>query len=223
MNASRYFPEYSDGTMNAVLEFVKKATQSFDESHGFDHAHNVAMRCADIMYNDPHVYAYIEAYPDLSTIIMICAYLHDVRDHKYESISVSETELYDFIRSIAEPYFEPIVQIIHDVSYSKEVKGLTLESALHEPFEIALIVVRDADRIEAIGYKGVERCFLYTKESGGIVPDDAIKHIHEKLIRLLPMNYIKSLRGREIALPLHREMCAYLRDMGETIPEDLIL
>ncbi len=32
MNASRYFPEYSDGTMGAVLKFVKKATQSFDES-----------------------------------------------------------------------------------------------------------------------------------------------------------------------------------------------
>ncbi len=198
-----------------VYEFVKLHTAHFDESHGLDHALAVVENCMKIMDKDPEIIEKLQLYPNLRILIVYGAYLHDVRDHKYGDMCVSETIFNDFIKEMLPDDYENLLRIIQYVSFSKESKGLT--PILAEPYQTALTVIRDADRIEAIGYSGVRRCLTYTKEKGGS-NEDAIHHIQDKLIKLLPMNYIKTSYGKRMALPRHREMIRFLSYHKRVVP-----
>ena len=207
-------------TITYVNDFVKLHTAHFDESHGFDHALAVVENCITIMKNDTEIIEKLQLYPNLQTLIVYGAYLHDVRDHKYGDMCVSETIFNDFVNTIIPDDAENLLRIIQYVSFSKESKGLT--PTLAEPYQTALTVIRDADRIEAIGYSGVRRCLTYTKEKGGST-EDAIYHIQDKLIKLLPMNYIKTKVGRSIALPKHRQMVRFLSYHHRVVPTTVLM
>lgn len=203
-----------------VYEFVKRHTAHFDDSHGLDHALDVVQNATTIMDSDEEIIEKLKLYPNLRILIIYGAYLHDVCDHKYADKCVSTTIFNDFVKEILPDDAENLLRIIEYVSFSKESKGLT--PTLPEPYQTALTVIRDADRIEAIGYSGVRRCLTYTKEKGGST-EDAIYHIQDKLIKLLPMNYIKTNVGRTMALPRHREMLRFLSYHHRTIPIELII
>lgn len=192
-----------------VYEFVKLHTAHFDASHGLDHALAVVDNCMKIMENDHEIVEKLTLYPNLRILIVYGAYLHDVRDHKYGDMCVSEAVFNDFVKEVIPDDYENLLRIIDYISYSKECKGLT--PILPEPYQTALTVIRDADRIEAIGYTGIQRCVIYTMEKGGN-KEDVIQHIQDKLIKLLPMDYIRTNYGKKMALPLHQEMVQYLSD-----------
>lgn len=203
-----------------VYEFVKLHTAHFDESHGLDHALAVVQNAITIMDSDAEIIEKLKLYPNLRILIIYGAYLHDVCDHKYGDMCVSETIFNDFVQEMIHDDAENLLRIIQYVSFSKESKGLT--PLLAEPYQTALTVIRDADRIEAIGYSGVRRCLTYTKEKGGS-NEDAIYHIQDKLIKLLPMNYIKTKVGRAMALPKHRQMVRYLSYYHRAVPTTLLV
>ena len=203
-----------------VYEFVQHHTAHFDESHGLDHALAVVENCLKIMENDDDIIEKAQIYPNLRILIVYGAYLHDVRDHKYGDKCVSEEIFNDFVKEVLPSDYENLLRIIQYVSFSKESKGLT--PTLAEPYQTALTVIRDADRIEAIGYSGVRRCLTYTKEKGGST-EDAIDHIQDKLIKLLPMDYIKTKYGKRMALPRHREMVRFLSYHKRAVPTVVLL
>lgn len=83
-------------------------------------------------------------------------------------------------------------------------------------------IVSDADKIEAIGRRGVERCWQYSEElwdkklqADGIEDNEeaktkwikarVVEHYHEKL-KLLGTEYIKTKSGKELASQLNKEM-----------------
>jgi uncharacterized protein len=71
-------------------------------------------------------------------------------------------------------------------------------------------IVSDADKIDALGKIGIERCFQYSKATNSDLSDEdyiknVIKHCDEKLLLLLP-KYIKTEIGKMIAKPLHDEI-----------------
>lgn len=79
-------------------------------------------------------------------------------------------------------------------------------------------VVSDADKIEAIGLIGLQRCMQYSAEvlhkkgfSRDITPDrlisDLITHGHEKLFLLMD-EYIMTAAGKALAKPSHDVMMA---------------
>ena len=74
-----------------------------------------------------------------------------------------------------------------------------------------MTAVSDADRLEALGQVGLERCIEFTKARNGIVPDDVVTHCHEKLLRLLPENFIKTQLGKSMAVPLHDVIVDYVK------------
>lgn len=186
---------------NVLIDFVKKSTQHFDESHNYDHAICVTNTAHKIMKS-------IKGNNYNSNLLTHIAMLHDVRDHKYEN-SISENELEEFIKkNMGSEYLAIILLIINNISFSKEESG-KLET-IPEQFLDYLQCVSDADKLEALGKKGIERCKIYTISRGRKVPDDVIKHCHEKLLRLLPEGFIKTKLGRELAEPLHHEIVNYV-------------
>jgi uncharacterized protein len=186
-------PEY-------LITFVTESTKIFDDSHNMIHAQAVTKTTHEIMqsFNAPY---------DEHFVTMI-AMLHDVCDHKYPE-SIKRSDLSDFIKlHMPDEQAKYADLIIDNVSYSKESKGL--REILPEPYNTYLTALTDADRLEAIGKIGIKRCETFTREHGGKVPEDVIKHCHEKLLRLLPDGFIKTPYARKLAEPLHQEIVDYV-------------
>jgi uncharacterized protein len=168
-----------------VLEFVKKETQIFDESHNWKHALCVARNATRIL-NNKHV--------------LYLALLHDVCDHKYPN-SIPRKELSHFIQ-VNIPKYKEIDELIELISFSKQKKD-----DISNPI---LDAVRDGDRLEAIGEIGIKRCKHFTLSRGGKVPEDVIIHCYEKLLRILPERYIVTHIGRDLAIPKHNTIVKYV-------------
>lgn len=192
----KYLNEYY---FDVVLDFIKKNTLHFDESHNYKHALLVYNNAKKIMdsFNRPYD----------ADILIFAALLHDVCDHKYYN-SISSNELHSFIYHHIPNKADIIIKIIDNVSYSKEVSDK--KEVLEYPYDQLLDAISDADKIEALGKTGIKRCKIFTKMKGGRIPEDVIVHCREKLLRLYPENFIKTKLGREIALPLHNYVVDYV-------------
>jgi HD superfamily phosphodiesterase len=144
-------------------------------------------------------------------VVIAAALLHDVCDHKYAAESIPRAELDEFVRREFDAWTAGrILWVIDNVSYSKEASGRSAKPDT-ELDRLHLSIVCDADRLEALGEAGLRRCEEYVRRIGGSVPDDVVRHCHEKLLRLYPGFFIRTWTGRAIARPLHRAVEEYVR------------
>lgn len=186
--------------------FVKKTMENFDKSHDYEHANSVLLHSL-VIANHLDISKDLPRDFDIE-LLSFAALLHDVCDHKYSDHSISEEKLFNFIKEhLGESKAKRILNIINNISYSKEAKGLRENLGSDN---IYLDIISDADRLEAIGNIGIKRCEEFTLARGGKVPEDVIKHCHDKLLRLLPEGYIKTKPGKEMALPRHQTILNYV-------------
>ncbi len=89
-------------------------------------------------------------------LLITSALLHDVCDHKYPE-SIPRAELDEFIfKQVGEEKAKDVNFLIDNVSFSKEDKirkgaAPSVEVKVPDHLKIYLDVLRDADRLEAIG------------------------------------------------------------------------
>lgn len=199
-----------------LLCFVAWNTRHFDDSHNWRHASIVADVAMQICKMDEDVQALFKSKPELYRVILATAWLHDVCDHKYPQ-SISKEKLYAFIHTVmpSVTHAEWVITLINNISYSKQAKGLC--DKLPAEYQLALDVVRDADRYEAIGKeRGLLRCRQYTVETNKGLSDSEItrlvyEHCVEKLEILLPKRYICTKAGRRISMPRHAEIVHFMQ------------
>jgi uncharacterized protein len=204
-----------------LSDFVKFSTAKLDESHDYFHMLKVVLNTLDIIEND---YTNHENYYELKKLALIVAWLHDVRDHKYLELSISESLFKLKIQELSklylnDEYANQIILIIDNISFSKENKK-KLDDTLFSPLSYTVLkIVADADRLEAIGQIGIERCTKYGTDKLKIDPKEVIYHViyhaYEKLLRLYPENFIKTERGKFLAKPLHQEMVDYVKSNSD--------
>lgn len=189
-----------------TLDFVKIHTKSFDASHNWEHAQSV--------YNNMLVI--VEDIKSLKIrldfdILILCALLHDVLDHKYVNPSLSRGDLESFVTFQSnQETCERVMSIIDNVSYSLERDG---KRKRLERDEIYLNIIGDADRLEAIGLDGIRRCEIYTKSKGGN-QSDVIQHCHDKLLKLYPDGYFKTQIGKTLAKVKHEEIVNWISNLN---------
>ncbi len=186
-----------------LLDFVALHTGDFDESHNLLHAMSVYHNALDIVKHD-----YKHRGLDEKVLMYACL-LHDVCDHKYEH-SVTKEERNKFIEEqlVLPERAQCVIDVIENISYSQEVKGL--RKTLPYPQRFYQDIVSDADKLEALGQVGLDRCIAFTLARGGQVPQEVVEHCHEKLLKLKD-NFIRTMRGKELAEPLHRVIEEYCR------------
>jgi hypothetical protein len=208
--------------LNTILQFVVTSTKIFDESHNHEHAIavlNNAIRIAQIDYPTYKSHEFGQA-------LALTALCHDVCDHKYP-MSISHDELEKFIASLATlSDKDQIMTVIQYTSFSKEDSRRKQATAnntlipqvpgLNPLYLIILRILQDADRIEAIGQTGIERCRAFTKAQKPHLTDttlntEVIKHCHDKLLRLYNENFIATNEGRRIALPHHQYILHFVK------------
>lgn len=192
--------------------FVKTTCKGRDDTHGFKHMKKVAENAIKI---------YEEEYTSQSDAslyrkdILIVAYLHDVCDHKYDRDGTLKNKVKQFLKDeldLTSGLCEWYLDIIDRISYSREVKfgSSKWESELTSYGVEIRNIVSDADKLEAIGKVGIDRCREFILEKYPDLSKDEVnkkilEHAEEKLL-LIKDKFIRTNAGKRLAEPLHEEM-----------------
>lgn len=199
---------------NLLSDFVKDTCKGRSDTHGHAHMKAVAETSAYILFVD-----FFDKDGSMMLDTITAAWLHDIADHKYDHDGTLEQRLDEFGTANIPNYTE-IKQVIKYVSYSTEHQAiaagtpLDFKQILGYYYSQIRDIVSDADKLESIGIKGMERSFAYNKEQNPTFTDlqviaEVRKIYHEKLIKLAPQ-FIKTPTARTIALKEDREMQEWL-------------
>lgn len=211
------------------VEYARQTLSSRGESHGVDHALAVHSNCQRIWFDQDEQAEFQEQFhpsppPVLQRLvkenqlftpwffISVSALLHDVCDHKYGASNEAVDDLHIFVKDLCHENNvaqKVVLDIIDNVSFSKEKKG-RMDLTLSADVMALRNVVSDADKLEAIGKVGLERCIAYKKE---LCPDDSednitrdvARHCDEKLLLLLP-KYFRTNGGKALGKEPHEFM-----------------
>lgn len=197
-----------------TINFVKKTLANAEAGHDWFHIERVYKTAQHI--NET------EKADDL--IVALAALLHDIADSKFNGgdEEIGPQKAGDFLESIGVE-----ANIINEVRLI--IKNLSYKASLGkiDYFSKELIVVQDADRLDAIGAIGIARAFTYggfknrvlydpeikvnlqmTKEEYKNTTAPTINHFYEKL--LLLKDLMKTETGKKMAQQRHDFMLAYL-------------
>ncbi|MCG7343076.1 HD domain-containing protein [Sporosarcina sp. ACRSL] len=196
-----------------VTERVIEIYRQFDASHDFNHILRVMKNAEDIARTLPEA--------NLS-IIRLAVLLHDIDDPKYNSVSnVSARELLH-TAGVEDELAIQVLETINSVSFNggNEEEIVSIEGA----------IVRDADRLDAIGAIGIARTFAFGGARGRKLYDTdeiargkmseeeyrskdtaSVTHFYEKL--LLLKNLMVTEEGKRLAEERHAFMISFLEQL----------
>ncbi|MCZ8532451.1 HD domain-containing protein [Psychrobacillus psychrodurans] len=200
---------------------VKEVYRHFDASHDFQHIERVRKNAFDIA--DTETSANRE-------IIELAVLLHDVSDPKYSTEEKREEERIIKHLNLTEEKEAQVKDVIKAISFNggHEVKAVTIEAK----------IVRDADRLDAIGAVGIARTFAYGGAKGRLLYDPSetprenmsieeyrskktasVTHFYEKLLKL--SDGMQTKKGKELAIERHAFMELFLENLRRETGEQL--
>ena len=158
-------------------------------------------------------------------IVQLGALLHDIADFKFNNgdLSVGKRAAREYLNNLGVK--KNIVSEVCDIVENVSFKGARFEKEMRT---IEGKVIRDADRLDAIGAIGIARCFAYGGHKGRLLynPEGDIKdhktvtqylqgasssvhHFYEKLLLLKDLMLTNT--GRKMAEERHAFMERYLK------------
>jgi uncharacterized protein len=232
---------------NAQL-FVKELMRSNDPSHDWYHVERVWRNAVHIAKKEKEMNSQLEINMEL---VELSALFHDVVDFKYDHQKKinSSTDIHnscslsEIARDRLRPFFEvnrvpfeiqeKVLYIILNISWRKQLDSE--KSGQTEDNSMEFKIVRDADRLDAVGAIGIARCFGYSciKNRPFYLPEiepmrnmtaeeynnqtrqnqgTAINHFHEKLLHIKDKMTTKT--GIFLAEQRHRYMLDYLEQFN---------
>jgi uncharacterized protein len=169
-------------------------------SHGMDHTMRVVGMCRNIGEQE---------HADMR-ILLPAALLHDIArplekakglPHETEGARIAGT----FLRSIQ--YDEKLIPQIQDAIRTHRFRSR------EKPASMEAKILSDADKLDAMGAVGIVRTFMRAAEHGGGT-DDAVAHIHDKLLKL------RNLMYTDTACTIAGERHAFLLLFLETLEQE---
>ncbi len=135
-------------------------------------------------------------------IVQTAALLHDVADHKFGYTPISRAVLLrQLMTEAAFPveFQEAVIEVVESISFSE---GVPCRESLCKESD----VVKDADRLDALGAIGIARTFAYGGKMGRPIyaPDDptnSLQHFDDKLLRLA--EDMRTETGKALAAERH--------------------
>lgn len=201
--------------LKQCMEQVRSTYERFDASHDFDHIMRVMKNAEDIARGMPEAEL---------PLIRLAALLHDIDDPKYFELSKQSAK--DVMRKadMDEETISRVLDIIRSVSFNggNEEAITSTEGA----------IVRDADRLDAIGAIGIARTFAFGGARGRKLYDigeisrnemteaeyrsketASVTHFYEKL--LLLKDLMVTEEGKHLAEQRHAFMVAFLNQLED--------
>ncbi|QPQ31521.1 HD domain-containing protein [Lysinibacillus sp. JNUCC 51] len=202
--------------MNNLMNKVRGIYEQFDASHDFQHIERVYQNALAILHTEPEADA---------EVVKIAVLLHDVSDKKYTDSKEQENKLIAEL-SLSEEKKQHIRDCIAQVSFNggNELEATSIEAK----------IVRDADRLDAIGAIGIARTFafggakgrkLYDKEEDARTDmteeeyrnknTSSVTHFYEKLLLLKDLMITE--KGKQMANERHQFMVQFLEQLQNEI------
>lgn len=203
--------------INNTISFVKKTLKGAEGGHDWFHI--------DRVYKNSLLIAKKENVNIF--IVSLGALLHDIADAKFhngdETIGPKVASEFLFSQNVDSSIIEHVANIIKNISYKNSLDKNAQTFSSPE-----LLVVQDADRLDAIGAIGIARCFNYggfknralynpdvlpnlnmSKEEYKKSDSPTINHFYEKL--LLIKDKMNTYTGHFLAEERHRYMETFLK------------
>ncbi|KOP80462.1 phosphohydrolase [Lysinibacillus sp. FJAT-14745] len=202
--------------MNNLMDEVREIYEQFDASHDFQHIERVYQNALAILQTESEADA---------EVVKIAVLLHDVSDKKYTDSKEQENKLIAKL-SLSEEKKQHIRDCIAQVSFNggNELEATSLEAK----------IVRDADRLDAIGAIGIARTFAYGGAKGRKLYDkeenartdmteeeyrrkntSSVTHFYEKLLLLKELMITD--KGKQMAEERHQFMVQFLEQLQNEI------
>ena len=200
--------------VQSFTEWLKGAMEESgrDDSHGMGHFERVrelSMQVAEGSF----VFT-----ADEMTLLQLAALSHDFLDHKYvkeKDYERMKQELLDALRHVAcleEAQAQDVFLISENVSLSKELGGVLEEAELkHRGLMDIRNCVSDADKIEALGKRGLLRLGEYQRALNGVecvtptyLRDLANKHLLHRY------SYLRTASGIQLGKEPYMELLEIL-------------
>ena len=204
--------------LTSVAEIAKNVKEILSDSeggHDWYHIERVWKNALNIHQHEKKGDLYV---------IQLAALLHDIADAKFyegdEAIGPATARIIMTKHQVPEKVKEEVIRIIENMSYRSSFSE-------HSYTSVELDIVRDADRLDAIGAIGIARAFNYggfknrplydpniepveilSKESYVKNTGPTINHFFEKLLKLKDL--MKTEKGKELAIKRHEYMCDFL-------------
>nr|MBC7612816.1 HD domain-containing protein [Pseudopedobacter sp.] len=198
-----------------TIDFVKRELQNAEAGHDWWHIERV-WKTSKTIAKEENV--------DLE-VVEFAALLHDIADAKFHDgdEEIGPRRAGEFLKSIkvTETIINHVQQIIRNMSFKSSLGKLNFTSP-------EMLVVQDADRLDAIGAIGIARAFTYggfknrelynpeikpdiniSKEAYKKSTAPTINHFYEKL--LLLKDKMNTTTGKKIAAQRHEFMEQYLQ------------
>ncbi|WP_303969915.1 HD domain-containing protein [Sporosarcina ureae] len=196
---------------------VEGIYNKFDASHDLDHIDRVMKNAEKILITEPDAD---------ELVVKLAVLLHDVEDTKYEKMHEATTEELLARIGATQSITDQVLSAIESVSFSGgNAKELT---------SINGAIVRDADRLDAIGAVGIARAFAFGGARGRKLYDQqeearmdmseseyrkketaTVTHFYEKLLLLKELMVTKE--GTRLAEERHEFMVVFLNQLKKEI------
>jgi uncharacterized protein len=201
-------------TIEQCTSLVKHIYAQFDASHDFQHIERVLATARTIAATEPTANL---------KIIELAVLLHDVSDAKYAASKAQQQHILMQL-PLTDEERQHIAQTIAAVSYrgGHELPATTIE----------MKIVRDADRLDAIGAIGIARAFTFGGKFGSQLYNDdesaeqydseesyraknssVVTHFYEKL--LLLKDLMTTAKGKALAESRHQFMLKFLAQLQQ--------
>jgi len=123
--------------------------------HGITHAKKVLENAINALDTSSYNINNIE-----KEYVLLASLLHDADDRKFFPSHLQNENLRNVLYDKSDEYVDFVIYLVNMVSCSKNGDTI-LESVIGKEWQL---IPRYADRLEAIGIIGIERCFIYNKK-----------------------------------------------------------
>lgn len=122
------------------------------DSHGTDHALSVLQHAKNAL-------SYYTLQPFQHEAVLVAALLHDADDHKFFPKNKNNENLRFIINDKSPDFIDLVIEMVNLVAAS--TNGNKISEHLQN--KLWMYIPRYADRLESIGFIGIQRCFQYCK------------------------------------------------------------
>ena len=199
----------SEHEIKQIVNLAIKLTMEYDTSH--DIYHHISVYHNSFIILDSLELELEETINEVARIVTYASLLHDTIDYKYNDTKEKEMILKEFlVGQLNDATAETIIWIINNISFSKEKQsGYPRQDQEVFVTKISRDIVSDADKIEALGSIGLERCFAYNKSKNPTMNDSevtkmVVQHCYDKLLIL--HRYCITPKGKSIAVELTKDI-----------------
>ena len=199
--------------MNKIIEFVKRELSCDNSGHNFQHIERVVKNALYLIKHEG----------GNEKIIITACYLHDVIDHKlFDNLDFQKDKILKILidNNYLPCEIDEIIDIIENVSFSK--------GHVNECDNLNLKIVRDADRLDALGAIGVIRTIEYGNSKNRLFYEEenlnrcdnfvkfnnftntSLSHFYDKLLKLKDLMHTST--AKKMAEKRHEFLLIFLEE-----------